>query len=195
MKQDTSANETLHNLLLPLVNLIQEALEHLPLKLHLPIRTKSALRDSLNQANNLLIRLLLILPKLLRDPNLIKHLLDLLLGLAIFPSIVSIKNSPLFRCGMGEGSVDTPRTFVVDDVCADFADLFGGAAEVEPVVLDLEVFAERDKDGGGDGEGVFGRVGDGLDARDVKGKSDGEVERVVSSLVDDDETVSKKDYQ
>lgn len=68
---------------------------------------------------------------------------------------------------VGKSGVDNPGTLVVDDVGTDFSDLFGGAAEVEPVVLNLEVFAERDEDVGCKEEGVFGRVGDGFDAREV----------------------------
>ena len=92
---------------------------------------------------------------------------------------------------MGKGSVDTPRTFVIDNVGTNFTDLFGSTAEVEPVILDLEVLAQGDKDVRRDGERIFGRVGDRFDPRDVKGKGDGEVEGVVGGLVNDDKTVPK----
>ena len=47
---------------------------------------------------------------------------------------------------MSEGSVDAPRTLVVNDVRADLANLLWCPRKVEVVVLDLEVLPERQKD-------------------------------------------------
>ena len=121
----------------------------------------------------------------------LNHILDFLLRLAVFPSIVGIQNRSLFGCSVGESSVDTPGTFVIDNVGTNFTDLFGSTAEVGPVILDLEVLAQGDEDVRRNGERIFGRVGDRFDPRDVKGKGDGEVEGVVGGFVNDDKTMPK----
>jgi len=48
--------------------------------------------------------------------------------------------------GVHKGDVDAPRALVIDDVRANFPDLLRGAAIVEKVALDLEIFPERDED-------------------------------------------------
>lgn len=108
-------------LFLPLINLIQEALENLPLQ---PL-LRTLLRDSLNQPDDLLVRLLFILRKLLPNPDLLIHILHLRLRLGVLPPVVRVQDSALRRRGVREGDVDAPRALVVDDVRADLAEGLG----------------------------------------------------------------------
>lgn len=80
--------------------------------------------------------------------------------------------------------VDQPTALVVQDVGPDLANLFRRAVAIEVVVLDLEVLAHGDEDV----ERFLERRGGG-DAGHVEREGDGEVERVVGGLVDDDEVV------
>jgi hypothetical protein len=90
----------------------------------------------------------------------------------------------LFGRGFCESDVDQPTALVVEDIGTDLADLFGSSVAVEVVVLHLEVLSHGDEDVEGFLEGRRRS-----DTRHVKGESDGEVEGVVSGLVDNDEVV------
>jgi hypothetical protein len=84
-----------------------------------------------------------------------------------------------------KGGVDAPRTLVVHNIRADFANLFGRAGKVQVVVLDLEVFSEGQEDI--EGDLVIFRIRlilllDG-EATKKERKSDREVERVYGGLV------------
>lgn len=131
-----------------LVNLVQERSEHLPRQdryiSFLPLRLR--LRNALDQIDNLAIHALLIGLVLLIQPDGRKHLLHLTLAFLRLATITLVERVPLFGRRDREHGIDAPRTFVIDDVRPDFPDLFGRAGIIEPVVLDLEVFAEREED-------------------------------------------------
>ena len=147
-------NKTPLHLLGPLVNLAQKALKHLLL------HPAPLLIDSRNQPRQLFvdIRLVLFVPPRNVDRFLLVHLLDLGFALGVLATVVFIEDRALFWGRNGQGGVDVPRALVVEDVSTDLANHFGGAVAVEIVVLDLEVFAERNEDG--EGEVVCCLVGD-----------------------------------
>lgn len=130
-------------LLRSLVDLIQKRCEHLPLHALLAQLHHRNLPD---QPCNPLVCLLLIFLIPFPHPNLFKHLLYPLLRFVVLLAIVVVEHTPLLRRTDGESSVDAPRTLVIDDVRSDLADLLRRARKIEKVVLDLEVFAERDED-------------------------------------------------
>ena len=93
--------------------------------------------------------------------------------------------------GTREGRVDAPRALVVHDVRANLADLLRRPGVVEEVILDLEVLAERDED-------VQRNLVEvwiclvlllGGEAAEEQCESDGEIEGVVSRLVDNNGAV------
>ncbi|CRK13306.1 hypothetical protein BN1708_010754 [Verticillium longisporum] len=108
---------------------------------------------------------------------------DGLLGLVLL-AVVVLENLALLGGGDLQGLVDEPAALVVHNVGADLANVLGQAKVVEVVVLDLEVLAEGDEDG----LGLLEVVGRG-NVEAVQGEGDGQVERVVGRLVDDDEAV------
>ena len=180
-------------LLAPLINLAQEAEEHLSLQPTFNLNNLPNLRVQL--AHNALF----VLRVHFANPELLKQRLDLLLLLRVLPPIILIKHLTLFRRRELDGGVYDPRTLVVDDVGPDFADLLWRAGKVEEVVLDLEVLAEREKDRACKvvrfdrarwvrGDGV--RLGD---LRCEHRTRHGQVEGIVGCLVNDNETVSRRE--
>ncbi len=177
------------NLLLgPLINLVKEALKDVPLQRALTLN----LRDLPNHRNKLPIDLLLIhripLPQI--HLGALKHHLDPPLALRVLPPIILVEDPPLLGRTHRQGGIHAPRTLVIEDIRADLPDLLRRAGKVEEVVLDLEVLAEGDEDGFGEGVGLDGLVPGwvGLwDVEHVHGEGDGEIEGVVCSFVDHDQ--------
>ena len=100
----------------------------------------------------------------------------------VFAAVGLVQDGALGGRGALESLIDEPRAFVVQDVGADLADGFGAAVGVEVVVLDLEVFAQRDQDVAGLTQvQVRGQL------EIVQRERDGQVEAVEGGFVDDDE--------
>src|SRR5882762_8157715 len=122
-----SSNEQLIPLLRPLINLVQERFEHLPLQhswLAAISRFNLDLRDLLNHPHDPLISGLLINLVLLRHANLLKELLDTRLLSCVFLTVVLVKDFPLLWGRDSQSSIDAPRALVVDNVSTDLANLF-----------------------------------------------------------------------
>ena len=174
----------LRHSLLPLVDLVQERLEHLPLEHDTACRRDRLRGDSLDEAHDTLIRRLLVLLVLAADAHLLVQRLDARLGLRVLAAVVGVEHGALRRRRERERGVDAPRALVVDDVRTDLAEELRGHRVVEEVVLHLEVLAERDEDALRERVWV---VGLGVwDAAHVHRKRNREVEGVVRRLVDDD---------
>ena len=163
--------------LLPPINLPQESFEHAPLQAF-------ALIHLLDQLPNLPHNILLVIQIHLFQIQLLKQLFNPLLLSRILTPVAFIQHLSLLRARLLQRLVDNPRALVVLDVCADLPNRLRRAICVEVVVLDLEVFAEGD-------EYVFAgfEIGGGGELEVVEGEGDGEVEGVVSRLVDDNEAV------
>lgn len=127
-----------------------------------------------------LLKLLVALLEL----HVVEELLDNGLLFIILLAVVLLEDLALLRGSNLEGLVNEPRALVVLDIGADLANVLGETKVVEVVVLNLEVFAERDED-------VLGllEVLGGGEVELVEGEGDGQVERVVGRLVDDDKLV------
>lgn len=138
----------------------------------------------LDLGTNLVGTLLLELLVALLELQVVVELLDnSLLGVVLL-AVVLLEDLALLRGGNLKSLVDEPRALVVLDVSADLTNVLGQTKVVEVVVLDLEVLAKRDEDI----LGLLEVLGSG-EVELVQGQSNGEVERVVGSLVDDDELV------
>jgi len=96
-----------------------------------------------------------------------------------------LENFSLFSRSFLESDVDQPTALVVQDIGSDLSNLFRGSVTVEVIVLYLEVLSHGDEDVEG-----FLESGRRSDARHVESESDGEVEGVVGSFIDDNEMVS-----
>lgn len=163
--------------LLPPINLPQKPFEYTPLQ-------PATLIEPLDHLANPPHNILLVIQIDLLQVQVLEHLLDPPLLSGILAPVALIQHFPLLRTRPLQRLVDDPAALVVLDVRADFANCLRGAVGVEVVVLDLEVFAERD-------EYVFAplQVFRGGELEVVQGEGDGEVEGVVGCFVDDDEVV------
>lgn len=160
-----------------LVDLLQEDGEDLLLQ-------SLALVDLVDLAADLIGTLLLKFFVALLELHVVVKLLDNgLLGIILL-AVVLLEDLALFGGGNLESLVDEPRALVILDIGTDLANVLGKTKVVEVVILDLEVFAEGDED-------ILGllEVLGGGKVELVECKSDGEVEGVVSGLVDDNELV------
>lgn len=102
----------------------------------------------------------------------------------VFLVVVFFEDFVLFGSSDCEGLVDQLGVFVIFDISVDFVNVFGKIKVVKVVVLDLEVFVQRNED-------VFSlfEVFGGGEVELVESESDGEVEGVVCGFVYDDEVV------
>lgn len=143
-----------------------------------------ALIDLGDAGTDLTNNLLLVVKVPLLQLQVIVKLFDNLLLLIILTAVVLFENLALLGSSNSEGLVDKPRALVVLDVGTDLANVLGETKVVKIVVLDLEVFAERDKD-------ILGllEVIRGGKVELVESESDGEVEGVIGGLVNDNEAV------
>ena len=138
----------------------------------------------LNLGTNLVGTLLLELLVTLLELQVVVELLnDSLLGIVLL-TVVLLEDPALLGGSNLKSLVDEPRALVVLDVSADLANVLGQTKVVEVVVLDLEVLAKRDEDI----LGLLEVLGSG-EVELVQGQGNGKVERVVGSLIDDDELV------
>ena len=179
-KESTYANISnpyAFHLLGALVYLVQEGLKDLLLQTLALI----SLRNHLFDLPNTLLLILLI--ELLKAKLVVK-LFDLRLSILVLLTIVLLQNLALLRSGDRQSLVDQPRTLVIHDIRPDLANVLWVAKVVQVVVLDLEVLSERNEDSLALLQVLLSR-----DAELVQSKSNWEVERVVCSLVDDDELV------
>ena len=126
--------------LLPLVDLLQETREHRPLHAAL------LLRYLLDQLTQPAVHVLLVLLVLLTHADGLEHGLHSALAFGVLLSVVGVEHCALRRRRERESSVDAPRALVVDDVRPDLTQDLRRRGEIEEVVLDLEVLAEREED-------------------------------------------------
>jgi hypothetical protein len=110
--------------------------------------------------------------------------LDLGLVVLVLSAVVLLENGALVLGGALQSLVHQPTALVVLDIGTDFAEGLGVGKVVEVVVLDLEVFTHGDEDVVCLLEVLFGSH-----TAEVQSQSDGEIEGVVCSLVDNDESV------
>lgn len=167
---------TIH-LLVPTLDLAQELLQHGPLE-------ALALVNGSNTRPNLLDCLRLVLLVQASNVQVEVELLDLGLLLRVLAAVVLLQNLALLGSDNSESLVDKPRALVVEDISSNLANVLGVAVAVEVIILDLEVLAERDKDGSSSLQILLGG-----NTGHVHGEGDGEVEGVVGSLVNDDKLV------
>src|ERR1700722_922814 len=136
----------LQGLLCTPVNFFQERREHLPPDDNASDGAGGSFMDGCNERRNLRICRLLVLCIPLPHPELLIHRLNLRLLLRVLSSVIFVEDLALRGRGVRKSDVDAPLALVIDDVRADLPDLLWGATIVEKVVLDLEVFPERDED-------------------------------------------------
>lgn len=186
--RDETPWPALPSLLLPFVDLIQETLEDRALQLHFALLAQASLWDRANESHDALVGLLFVHCVLLPYANCFEHRLHAFLRLCVLLAIIRVQHCTLLGSSDRERGVDAPRALVVNDVRPDLANLLRCACEVQVVVLDLEVLAERKEDGRSERVRVLpGCVV--RDAAQVHGKCHGQIEGVVCGLVEDDETV------
>jgi hypothetical protein len=158
-----------------LINLSDKALENIPLQRSWAL----CLWDVLDHTHNLLINVLFILGIPLPEADRFEDLLHLGLTVAVLAAVILIEYLPLFGSSNRQGSVDTPRAFIIQDVGTDLADLLRCPGVIQKVILDLEVFAEGEKDRKGNGVRRDGLANNSVSLRNphhVHSQCDGEVE-------------------
>ena len=180
----------MQRLLGALVNLLQECAEDGTAEYGVAFRAWH-LWHRVDERVNSLIRRRFVLRIHRVDTKLNEDVLDACLSLGVLPPIVGVEDRALCGIGTREGRVDAPRALVVHDVRANLADLLRRPGVVEEVILDLEVLAERDED-------VQRNLVEvwiclvlllGGEAAEEQCESDGEIEGVVSRLVDNNGAV------
>jgi len=122
------------------------------------------------------------------DADFTKDLLYLFLRFRVLAPVVCVQDRALRRVRVREGSVDAPRTLVINDVRADLADLLRCPSKIEVVVLNLEVLPEGQKDVVRELVVVGIRLVLLLDGEAAKEQRKGNrlIERVYGRLVDND---------
>jgi len=104
------------------------------------------LRHGINERIDACVRIGLVFGVLRVYADISENLLDPCLGLGVLATVVVVEDRALGGGRAGEGGVDAPGALVVQDVCADLANLFWRSRVVEVVILDLEVLAKRKED-------------------------------------------------
>jgi hypothetical protein len=132
-------------LLCALVNFLQKDAEDRATEYSTTARARH-LRYGINERIDACIRIGLVLAVLRVYANITEDLLDPRLRLGVLAALVVVEDRTLGRGRTGERSVDAPGAFVVQDVCANLANLFWRSGVVEVVVLDLEVLAKGKED-------------------------------------------------
>jgi len=132
-------------LLCTLVNFLQKDAEDRATEYGIPTGTRH-LWYGINERVDPCIRIGLVLGILRVYANIAENLLDPCLRIGVLATVVVVEDRALGEGHAGEGSVDAPGAFVVQDICADLADLFWRSGVVEIVILDLEILAEGEED-------------------------------------------------
>jgi hypothetical protein len=135
----------IEKLLCALVNFLQKDAKDRATEYSVPTGTRH-LRYGINEPIDACIRIGLVLGILRVYADIMEDLLDPCLRFGVLATIVVIKDRTLGRGRTGERSIDAPGAFVVQDVCANLANLFWRSGVVEVVVLNLEVLAEGKED-------------------------------------------------
>jgi hypothetical protein len=135
----------IEKLLCTLVNFFQKDAEDRATEYSIPAGAR-LLRYGINECIDACVRIGLVLGVLRVYADIAEHLLDSFLRLGVLATVVGVEDIALGGGRAGESSVDAPRALVVQDVCADLANLFWRSRVVEVVVLDLEVLAEGKED-------------------------------------------------
>ena len=58
-----------------------------------------------------------------------------------------IQDFTLLGIALCQRGIHTPTALVIQDIRADFPNLFRSARKIQPIVLDLEVLSQREQDG------------------------------------------------
>ena len=132
-------------LLCALVNFLQKDTEDRATEYSIPARAHH-LRHGINERIDACIHIGLVLGVLRVYADITEDLLDPCLRLRVLATIIVVEDHALGRGRTGERSVDAPGAFIVQNVCANLADLFWRSSVVEIVILDLEVLAEGKED-------------------------------------------------
>ena len=133
-------------LLRAFVNLLQQYVKDSLAEYRVSIRA-SHLWRCVDERREACIRLRLVLPIRCVHPDLPEDFLDTPFCLWVLPPVVCVEDRALGGISKRKGRVDAPRALVVHNIRADLADLLRCPSVVEVIILDLEVLAERDKNG------------------------------------------------
>ena len=132
-------------LLCALVNFLQEDAEDRVTQYGTPAGARH-LRYGINELIDACVRIGFVFGVQRIYADIAEDLFNPCLRLGVLATVVGIEDLALGGGRAGERSVDTPGAFVVQNVCADLADLFWRPGVVEVVILDLEVLAEGKED-------------------------------------------------
>jgi hypothetical protein len=130
-----------------LVNLLQKDTKDRLMEYSIPAGA-CHLWHNINECIDACVPIGLVLSVLRVYANILENLRDPRRGLIVLATVVVVKDCALGggHAGKGEGGVNALGALVVQDVCADLANLLWRSGIVEVVILDLEVLAKGKED-------------------------------------------------